>query len=281
MRKGRKEVRPEKIKAVEGLAKLINSYSVVGILNLYKIPASVLQTTKTILRGKAVIKVTKKSITLRALEKAGKENLKEFVKDYPALILTNDDSFKIYNFLQRKKVPASAKPGDIPEKDIEIRAGPTDLMPGPAISTLSKVKIPAKVEGGKIAIIRNKIVCKAGEEISLDLASALQLLKLKPMEIRLNVVVLEEKGIVYKGEQLFIDEVKVFNDFQLAIHNAFNLSINSGYPTKGTISFIITKAFLNAKQLGLEAGIIEPGVIEDLLAKAKIQAEALKAKVGD
>ena len=100
------------------------------------------------------------------------------------------------------------------------------------------------------------------------------------MEIGLNVVVLEEKGIVYKGEQLFIDEKKVFNDFQIAIQTAFNLSINSGYPTKVTISLIITKAFLNAKQLGLEAGIIEPGIIEDLLAKAKLQAEALKQKVG-
>ena len=69
--KGREQVRPEKIKAVEDLANLINSYPVVGILNLYKTPASVLQITKTILREKALIKVTKKSIMLRALDKAG------------------------------------------------------------------------------------------------------------------------------------------------------------------------------------------------------------------
>ncbi len=278
MRKG--EVKPEKIKAVEDLAKLISNYNVVGILNLYKTPASVLQKTKTILREKAVIKVAKKSIIIRALEKAGKDKLKEFVKDYPALILTNQDPFKVYNFLQKKKIPAFAKPGDIAEKDIEVKAGPTDLMPGPAISTLTKVKIPAKVEGGKIAIMKDKVVCKAGEKISLDLASALQLLKLKPMEIGLNIIAFEEKGIIYTKEQLLIDEEKVFNDFQIAVQNAFNLSINSGYPTKETISFMITKAFLNAKQLGLEAGIIEPGVIEDLLAKAKTQAEALKEKVG-
>jgi large subunit ribosomal protein L10 len=280
MKKGRKEVNPDKIEAVENLSKLISSYNVVGLLNLYKTPASVLQTVKIILRDEAVIKVAKKTIMLRALDKTGKEKLKEFVKDYPALILTNSDPFKIYNLIQRKKVPASAKPGDIAKEDIEIKAGPTDLMPGPAISTLSKVKIPAKVEAGKIAVIRDKTVVKAGEKISLDIASALQLLKLKPMEIGLNVVVLEEKGILYKGEQLFIDEEKIFNDFQKAIHNAFNLSIEMGYPTKETISFIITKAFLNAKQLALEAGIIEPGIIEELLAKAKAQAEALKAKVG-
>ena len=61
--------------------------------------------------------------------------------------------------------------------------------------------------------------------------------------------------------------------------NKFNLSINSGYPTKETIKPMIMKAFMNAKSLGLEAGILDRGVIEDLLAKAKIQAEALSSKI--
>ena len=42
-KKGRPEVNPEKIKAVDDLAKLMNSYDVVGVLNLHKTPASVLQ----------------------------------------------------------------------------------------------------------------------------------------------------------------------------------------------------------------------------------------------
>ena len=250
-----REVRPEKIKAVEDLAKLINSYNVVGLLNLYKTPASALQKFKTFLRGKALIKVSKKSILLLALEKSGKGNLKEFIKDYPALILTNQDSFKLYNFLYKKKISAPAKAGDIAIKNIEIKAGPTNLMPGPAISTLTKVKIPAKVEGGKIAVMKDAIVCKTGEKISIDLASALQLLKLEPMETGLNIVVLEENGTVYKSEQLFVDEVKIFNDIVTAMHNAFNLSVNSNYPTKETIGFMIAKAVLNAKKLGEETKI--------------------------
>ena len=257
MEKGRKEVKPEKIKEVEDLVNQLNSYSSIGFLNLYKTPASVLQKMKTMLRGKAVIKVSKKSALLLALKKTNKESLVEFIKEYPALIFTNMDSFKIYNLLQKKKVPAPAKVGDAPKKDIEIKAGPTDLMPGPAISTLTKVKIPAKVEGGKIAIMRDSIVCKAGEVVSLDLASALQLLKLEPMEIGLNIVAIEEKGIIYKAEQLVIDEDKILNDIQRAIQNAFNLSINSCYPTKETVGFLIAKAVLSAKQLGNETKIME------------------------
>ena len=253
--KGGKEPKKEKIEAVEKLAELIKNYPVIGILNLHKTPANALQKIKKELKGKAVIKVAKKSILSFALEKAGKANLKEFVTDYPALMLASLDPFRLYLFLQKKKTPAVAKPGDVPTKDIEIKAGPTDLPPGPAISTLTKVKIPAKVEAGKIAIVKDKIVCKAGEKVSLELASALQLLKLEPMEIGLNVVAFDENGTVYKKDQLFIDEEKLLNDIQVAIQNAINLSINSDYPTKETIGFMIIKAYWNAKQIEKEAKI--------------------------
>ena len=256
----------EKIKAVDELANLLNKYLVIGILNLHKTPASALQKIKMNLKDKALIKVAKKTIILFALEKAKKENLKEFIKDYPALILSNEDPFKLYLMVQRERVSVPAKPGDVPEEDIEVKAGPTDLLPGPAISTLTKVKIPAKVEAGKIAIMRDKVVCKAGEKVSLDLASALQLLKLEPMQVGLNVVVLEEKGIVYKAEQMFVDENKLLNDIQLAIQNAFNLSINSGYPTKQSIEFMIAKAYWNAKQLESEIGTEKTEAKEEVKA---------------
>jgi large subunit ribosomal protein L10 len=251
-KKGRQTIRPEKLQTVEDLAKLINSYSVVGIIDFYKTPAATLHKIKTMLRGKIVIKTTKNSLLIRALEKAGKQALKEYVKGYPGLILTNMSPFKLYNFLQKNKIPASAKTGDIPKNNVEVKAGPTDLMPGPAISTLTKVKIPAKVESGKIAVMKDFVVSKAGQPITMDVAAALQLLKLKPMENGLNIAVLEENNVVYKGEQLLVDETKVLNDIQRAIQNAFNLSINSNYPTKETIGFMIGKAYMSAKQLSVE-----------------------------
>lgn len=253
--KGRKEPRAEKIKAVEDFAELIRGYPVIGIISLYKTPASALQKIKKELKGKATIRVTKKSTLLFALEKAGKANLKQFVTEYPGLILANINPFKLYLFLQKKKTPASAKPGDVAAKDIEVKAGPTDLPPGPAISTLTKVGLAAKVEAGKIAVMRDKVVLKAGEKVSLDLASALQLLKLEPMEIGLNVIAIDENGVVYNKEQLFVDEEKLLNDVQLAIQNAFNLSINAEIPTKENIGFMLSKAQMQAKSLASEAKI--------------------------
>ena len=101
--KGREEPRKEKIEAVEKLSEMIKSYPVVGVINWYKTPANALQKIKKELKGKAVIKVAKKSAVLLALEKAGKQNLKEFITDYPALMLANLDPFRLYLFLQKKK----------------------------------------------------------------------------------------------------------------------------------------------------------------------------------
>jgi len=251
-KKGRKEVRPDKLKTVEELTSLMNKYPVIGVLDLCKTPASALQKIKMNLKGKALIRVAKRRMILYAMDKAKKENLKEYIKGYPALILTNEDPFKLFMNIKKQMIPANAKPGDVPEEDIEIKAGPTELMPGPAISTLSKVKIPAKVDKGKIAVMRDFVACKAGQPVSLDLASALQLLKLQPMSVGLNVVLFEDKGTIYKAEDMFVDETKLLNDIQLAIQNAFNLAINADYPTKETIGFMLAKAQMEAKVLEAE-----------------------------
>jgi large subunit ribosomal protein L10 len=78
---------------------------------------------------------------------------------------------------------------------------------------------------------------------------------MEPMEIGLNVVAIDENGVVYNRDQLFVDEEKLLNDIQLAIHNAFNLSINAEIPTKETIGFMLTKGQMQAKSLANEVKI--------------------------
>jgi large subunit ribosomal protein L10 len=75
------------------------------------------------------------------------------------------------------------------------------------------------------------------------------------MEVGLNAIAIEEAGIVYKKEQLFVDEEKIISDVQTAIRNAFNLAVNSEYATKDTIGLILAKAQMQAKSLATEAKI--------------------------
>ena len=239
----------KKIEGVNALTKLINAHTNIGILDFYKIPSSALQKIKRELHGKATIKKARKSTILLALEKSSKSNLKDFVGFHPALILTDMEPFRLSIFLQNKKSNVTAKPGDVVKKDVEVKAGLTDLPPGPAISTLAKVGIQAKVEGGKIAVIRNKVVLKAGEKVSSELAAALNLLKMEPIEVGLELVAILEGNNIYKKEHLVVDVEKIIDDVYIAISQAFSLSINSNYPIRETIEFMLAKAYQEAKAL--------------------------------
>jgi large subunit ribosomal protein L10 len=278
--KGRAEPRKEKVGEVEALAGKLKHAKVVGVLSLHKMPAAALQKIRNELAGTASIKVVRKNLIKLALESAGRSELAGLLGSQPAIMVSDTNPFKLYRTIKRSKSPAAAKPGDLAPDDIIVPAGPTDIPPGPAISALTKVKIAARVEGGKIAVAKDSPVAKMGEVISSDLASALSMLKMQPMSVGLDVVGIWEDGTLYKKDVLDVDEDKVRADFAKAIANAFNLSVNAGWPTRQTISIMLGKGFREAKALGLEAGILDKGVIEDLLAKAQLQAKALAQKTG-
>ncbi len=46
--------------------------------------------------------------------------------------------------------------------DLEIPAGPTDLIPGPAISEMGALGIQIQIQGGKIEVKQPRIVTKKG-----------------------------------------------------------------------------------------------------------------------
>ena len=250
-------VKEWKIKAVKELKEMISKYPVVGIVSLYKIPSSAFQKIKQELEEKAKIKVSKKSIIVRALEAAGIKGLPEHAEGQIGVILTQMNPYKLLFFLQKKTTSAPAKPGDVAETDIVVPAGPTDIPAGPAISTLTKVKIPAKIEGGKVVIQKDFVVCKKGEKITQDIAAALNLLKLEPMKIGLKLLAVYENGKVYAGEELDITEEEIINNLNEAYSKALMLSLGIEYPTKENIEMLIQKAYMNAKSLAQEIGEVK------------------------
>ncbi len=270
--------RKEKEKVVEEITKLVESYPVIGIVDIHKLPASPMQKIKEGLRGKAIVKVAKKTLMKMALEKSSKDLKGLLEKDaiQPALIFTNMNPFKLVKYLNKNKSPAPAKVGDIAQEDIVITAGVTEFPPGPAISAFKKVGLKTSVEGGKIKIVEDKVVCKAGEKITEDLAQIFSMLKMEPMKIGLNVIAIWENGTIYDKSILEVDEKEYLEKIKLASTHAFNLSVEVGYPTKDNIETLVLKAFLNAKSLAVEAALPEKDIIEDILAKAAAQAKVLK-----
>lgn len=272
----------EKPKEVEEIAQMINKHSAIGVLNMHKLPARQLQKIKDHLRGTAVIRISKKSLLLRAFDKSERDlnELKEKIMGEPALILTNENPFSLYKKLKESRSPAPAKAGDIAPNDIVIPKGPTPLPPGPAISSLQKIGLKTTVQQGKIAVAQDKVVVKEGEKITEDAVNVLNLLKMEPMEVGLDLVSVWEDNVIYAKDVLDIDQSFYVNELYVGVQKAVNLSVNVNYPTKLTIEIILQKAFTEAKALCIGANILEKQFIDDVLLKALKEAKALEQKIG-
>lgn len=273
-------VRQEKVSEVGELKTLIEKYPVVGIISMHKLPGRQLQSIRHKINAK--IKMNKKTITLRALDLSGKKDilkLSDKLTGSTALIFSEESPFKLFRILKENRSPAAAKAGDVATRDITIQKGSTGLPPGPAISVLQKIGLKASVQGGKIAVLQDKVVCKPGEKISADVAGVLSLLKIEPLDIGLDMICAYEDGIIYDRSVLDVNVEDYIYDIQKCVSQAVNLSVNTGYPTKLTIEMMVQKAFNETKSLCIETNVVEKDFIDDVLIKAINHAKALESKV--
>jgi len=235
-------VSEEKKQLVRDLAELMNKKTVM-LVSIKSLPDALFQSIKKKLRGKAVIKVAKKSLVNFALEHAKNEHLKELekhVREDSAILFSDDDAFEISGFLSDNKVPAKAKIGQEAPEDIEIKAGPTSLLPGPDISALSGVGLTPKVEAGKIHILKDKILVRKGEAISEEKASVLQKLDITPFEVGLEPLVAFSEGKVYVD--IKIDREATLAELVDAYSRGLAFAVELGYPSGETIGYLIGKA---------------------------------------
>jgi len=249
-------VREEKIAEAEELKKLIEEYSVIGFINMFKLPSRQLQEIRNKIRGDAVITMTKKSLLKVAIKNVKKQNLNELEKampQQPAIVFSRLGPFKLFSMISKLKSPSFAKEGDVAQTDIKVSAGPTSLLPGPVISELSRAGIPAGVEDGKIAVKKDVTVAKKGDKITKELANALRKLGIEAKEVELNIVAIYDNGMVYTKDKLNL--VNIYpGKMNEAFNQALNLSINICYPTKENIKFLLVKAFNSAKVLEGKVG---------------------------
>ena len=263
---------------VQELKKMMDEYTVVGIVNVENLPAKQLQNMRETLRDTVKILMAKKRLIKIALNESKKPGLKELeskMRGMPAVLVTKENPFKLFKILKQNKSKAPIKEGQIAPNDIEVPAGPTPFAPGPIIGELGSFKIKTGVEGGKVAIKEDAIVANEGEEVSKTLAALLTRLGIEPMEIGLDLVGVYENGEILDKSILDIDEETFIKDLQGAAAQAFNLAFNSGYPTKETVKVMLSKAHQNARNLAISQDIPADGVMGDLLTKAHNQAVIL------
>jgi large subunit ribosomal protein L10 len=234
-----------KKKVVKELVELLKKKKTFLIVSIKGIPASQFQEMVKKLRDKVVVKVPKKNLIIRALETSGDENMKSVetkINENVAMLFSDMDCFELAAELVKNKSPAKAKAGQEAPEDIEVPAGPTDLVPGPAISELGAVGIQIQIEKGKIAIKESKIVAKKGQKITGPVADVLSKLDIKPFSI--SLVPLGGYDSTDKKAYLNIDIniEKTIAELKTAFSKALPFAVDVGYVSNDTISFLLQKA---------------------------------------
>ncbi|MCL5018739.1 MAG: 50S ribosomal protein L10 [Candidatus Pacearchaeota archaeon] len=242
----------EKKEIVKELTDLIKKKKTILIASIKNIPTSQFQEIVKKLRGKAIVKVPKKNLMIRAVENSGEESVKEIEKqinDNVAVLFSDIDCFELAGELVKNKSPTKAKAGQEAPEDLEVPAGPTELVPGPAISELGALGIQIQIDKGKISIKEPKVVAKKGQKISQGAADVLSKLDIKPFTISLIPVAgydADEKKVYVNID---INREKAIANLKTAFGKSLPFAVGIGYPTSDTIKFILLKASMNAKAL--------------------------------
>lgn len=247
-----RKVSDVKLKAVKEFENLVKNKRTILVSSIKNIPASQVQEISKKLRGKAIVKVPKKNLIFMGLDFSKDkeiEKLKEKISEDFAILFSDLDSFELAGELIKNQSPAKAKTGQITDKDIEIPEGPTELMPGPAVSELSAMGIKIQIDKGKIAIKESKIIARKGEKISQGAAELLNKLDIKPFKVGfIPLCAFDNKEKIFYSE-IKIDRKGTIEQFKTDYSKALSFAIEIGYSTKDTIRFLIGKAGRHEKAL--------------------------------
>jgi large subunit ribosomal protein L10 len=275
-------LKADKVKEIKGL---LSQYNSVGIASLEKVRSAQLQKLRQKLEENACLLVVKNSLITRAVseteDKAGIEKLEEYLTGPNLYLFTNLNPFKLVLLLEKSRVKATARAGDVAAFDVTVPAGNTGLPPGPIISQFTAVGLRTRIESGSVYVSKDTLVVKKGEPISAQLGSLLAKLGIKPVEVGLSLKVVYDDGVIIASENLTLDIDAFRRSVEEAHQFAFNLSLEAEIILPENISYLLRLARQKAYSLALNAGIINEDTVADLIRKANMEMQSLSEKLDE
>ncbi|MDG1525930.1 MAG: 50S ribosomal protein L10 [Candidatus Thalassarchaeaceae archaeon] len=266
------------------LTELLKQDGVVGVIDVEGVPATAMLGMRETLRQEMVLTMAKKTLVRRAWKKAGlsEEELDTLLDGVaiPMLVQTNSlNAFQLYSELDKTRTGRAAKAGDVAPNDIIIEAGPTSFPPGPIVGEFNSVGIPAKIEKGKVAIVKTVTAVEKGNTISADLGLMLAKLEINPIEIGLILSGVIESGTVMAAKDLNLDLDGFTANVKSATSGAFNLACHVGWFTNETMPVLLSKAAGEALAVAIEAGVHNEETMPILISRAHARMLAVAGQV--
>ncbi len=267
-----------KVEEINHLVDLFKNYKNIAVIEVAHINDMQFQTMKKILRGKAVFRMSKKSLQLRAIEKykneSNKNNLDEFAKHIPgqsSLVFTNIDLFELKKIFLEKEWMVPAKPNEITPVDIWVPAGDTGLPTGQVISELNMtLRLPTRIINDTIHIREDTRTHKAGDLVTVKQAAVLKKLGITPIESLIKIHFAWSDGEIVSEEILYMDieqlEQGIATAYRQALGILFEIPFFSEEMTDEYIRKAVSEAnMLNARIFGedIEAPIREEPKVEE------------------
>ncbi len=220
-----------KINEINHLVDLFKNYKNIAVIDVAHINDMQFQTMRKILRGKAVFRMSKKSLQLRAIEQfkseAKKKNLDEFANHIPgqsSLVFTNIDLFELKKIFLENEWMVPAKPNEVTPVDIWVPAGDTGLPTGQVISELNMtLRLPTRIMNDTIHVREDTRTHKAGDLVNVKQAAVLKKLGITPIESLIKIHFAWNDGEIIPEEILYMDMVKFKQDFTKVYREALGI----------------------------------------------------------
>jgi large subunit ribosomal protein L10 len=271
-------IKAQKVEFVEKLKKEIKTYKTIGILPIQEVPDRLTQKAKNLLKPDTKIIVARKRLIMKVLESDPQlKRLGEHIDSNFALIMSNRSPEELNEIISSNRIKLSAKPNQISPDDISIEAGETTIAPGQAVTDLKTAGIDVQIQKGKVVISKSKVLVKKGTKISVPISKALKMLDIMPFEAGTQVRALLSEGILYHGLALKVNAEFLRDEISRSFAQACAIASTAGIITEYNIKESISKAYISALGLGLDAKVYEPEIAERLLAQAVREAMSVNA----
>jgi len=289
---GKHDIPQWKLDEVEHLVDLFKSYTNIAVIEVAKLNDRQIQEIRKILRGKAIIRMSKKSLQVRAVEKFQKDskkpNLDELVEQIPgqaALCFTNMDVFELKKIFLQSEWMVPAKPDEITPVDIWVPAGDTGLPTGQVISELNMtLRLPTRIQNDTIWVRDDTQTHKAGDFVDVKQAAVLKKLGITPIESLIKINYAWSDGEIISEDLLYMDMDKFKQDFTKAYREALGILFEMPFFLEDMTEDYIRKATSEATLLNLiilGEGIQAPSHIEPIVEeKEPVDEEEEDEEVG-
>jgi len=284
---GKKEIQQWKLEEVVQLVDLFKTYKNIAVIEVSRLNDKQVQEMRKILRGKAIIRMSKKNLQLLAIESfktsTKNKNLDELANKIPgqaALCFSNMDIYELKKIFNNHEWMVPAKPNEVAPVDIWVPAGDTGLPTGQVISELNMIlRLPTRIQNDTIWIREDTRTHKAGDIVNVKQAAVLKKLGIKPVESLIKIKYAWSEGELLTEDILYMNIEQFKQDILAAYIPAQKLALEMGIIDRETLKPLTQKAYREALAVLFEIPVFIEDMQDEYIKKAVRNANIINSVI--